>query len=80
MNSIEEMPFESALEELESVLEKLESGTLALDETVALYQRGRSLAEHCQHLLDTVELRVKQLSGDGAGSTNVVPFEDVASL
>ncbi len=79
MDSIKKMPFEPALEELENVLEKLESGTLPLDETVALYQRGRGLAEHCQHLLDTVELRVKQLSDGGEGSPDVIPFEDAPS-
>ncbi len=79
MNPIEKMPFELALEELESVLEKLESGTLPLDETVTLYQRGRGLAEHCQHLLDTVELRVKQLADGAEGSPDVVPFEDTSS-
>jgi exodeoxyribonuclease VII small subunit len=50
---------------------------LALDETVALYQRGRSLAAHCQQLLDGVDLKVRQLvaSLDGKGETVDFPIE-----
>jgi len=75
MLPIADMSFETALAELESIVEKLEAGTLALDETVSLYQRGRGLAEQCQHLLDTVDLKVQQLVSDGEGGEDVVDFE-----
>ena len=67
MEAVEQLSFEDALAELESVVEKLEGGTLDLNQTVMLYQRGRTLAAHCQHLLDAVELRIQQLvpAGDG---------------
>lgn len=75
MESIETLSFEAALAELTSVVEKLEDGTLALDQTVALYQRGRSLAAHCQQLLDAVDVRIQQLAPDGAGGQAVVDFD-----
>lgn len=75
MERIEDMAFEQALAELEQIVEKLEGEGLSLDETVTLYQRGRELADHCQQVLDTVELRVQQLTPDSDGTMREVPFD-----
>ena len=75
MESIENLPFEAAMAELESVVEKLEDGTLDLQQTVLLYQRGRALAAHCQGLLDATELHIRQLVPDDAGGHTAVPFD-----
>ncbi|NBD36146.1 MAG: exodeoxyribonuclease VII small subunit [Chloroflexi bacterium] len=75
MQPIEDSSFEQALAELEATVEKMESGELNLDETVAVYERGRALAAHCQKLLDDVSLRVEQLAPDGEGGHAVAPFE-----
>ncbi len=69
-----EMSFEQALAELETVVQQLESGALALEETVALYERGRKLAQYCQSLLDDVDLRLQQLIPDGAGGHTAAPL------
>lgn len=79
MESIKDLPFETAVAELESVVGKLEGDGLSLDETVALYQRGRALAAHCQQLLDNVSLRVQQLSVGAEGEAIVIPFSEEAS-
>lgn len=73
--SLDELSFEDALTELESVVEQLESAALELDQTVTLYQRGRALASRCQQLLDAVELRIQQLVPNGVGGHDVVDFE-----
>ncbi len=65
MSDINELSFETAYEELESIITKLESGDLPLDDSVTLFERGRLLSEHCQSLLDKAELRVSQLTTDG---------------
>jgi exodeoxyribonuclease VII small subunit len=65
MKASEEMTFEEALAELESIVQQLEAGELALEEMVSLYQRGQQLATHCQARLDKIELRVQQLQPDG---------------
>lgn len=75
MESIENLSFEAAMAELESVVTKLEDGTLDLQQTVLLYQRGRALAAHCQSLLDTTELRIQQLVPNDAGGHTPVPFD-----
>jgi exodeoxyribonuclease VII small subunit len=61
---VKDLSYEEALGELESIIASLESGTLQLEETMSLYERGQALTRHCVELLDKAELRVKQLSGD----------------
>jgi exodeoxyribonuclease VII small subunit len=65
MSDISELSFEAAYAELETIISKLESGELPLEESVMLFERGRTLSEHCQALLDKAELRVNQLTSDG---------------
>jgi exodeoxyribonuclease VII small subunit len=65
MSDISELSFEAAYAELETIISRLESGELPLEESVTLFERGRSLSEHCQALLDKAELRVSQLTSDG---------------
>ncbi len=60
-----EPTFEQAFKELESIIAKLESGELSLDESLALFERGQVLAKQCGVLLDAAELKVKQLTPDG---------------
>lgn len=67
---IEQLPFEQAYQELEDLVRQLESGALALDEALALFERGRALAARCQSLLDTAELKIQTLTPGGAQ-----PFE-----
>ncbi len=61
---IEELSYEKALAELESIVASLESNKLPLDESMALFERGQELSRHCVELLDKAELRIKQLSGE----------------
>jgi exodeoxyribonuclease VII small subunit len=53
--------FESLFRELETTVAKLEAGDLALDESLALFQRGMELSKKCGALLDAAELRIKEL-------------------
>lgn len=62
---IDDLTFEQAYAELENIVARLESGDLTLDESVTLYARGQVLARHCGVLLDTAELRIRQIGDDG---------------
>ena len=53
--------FEKALEELESLLEKLESGELPLDQSLADFRRGVELTRQCQTVLDRAQQSVEKL-------------------
>ncbi len=61
---VADLSYEQALAELESIVTSLEESQLPLDETMALFERGKQLTRHCVELLDKAELRIKQLSGD----------------
>ena len=58
---LETLSFEDGYDRLEQVIQKLEQGELSLEESVALFEEGIQLAEHCEHKLDDAELRVTQL-------------------
>lgn len=66
-NPIDKMPFETALKELETIVGNLERGTVALDESIAMYERGEALKKHCEKLLRDAEARIEKitLSRDG---------------
>jgi len=53
--------FETALEQLESLVSHMENGALPLDQSLAAYQKGVELARICQRLLDSAEEQVKVL-------------------
>ena len=59
------LTFEQAFAQLEEIVTRLESGDLTLDESVALYEQGQKLARLCGEMLDSAELRIKQLGADG---------------
>ena len=65
---VAEMSFEDAMSELESVVAKLESGNVALEASIELYERGAALKEHCQKKLTEAEEKVAQISLDGDGN------------
>jgi exodeoxyribonuclease VII small subunit len=56
--------FEQALDELDALVRRMESGELTLDESIAAYRRGAELARYCQARLAQAELDIKQLEGD----------------
>ncbi len=74
MQPVEDLSFEEALAELETIVETLEREGLELDETVAHYQRGRALAQRCQRLLDKVALEVEQVVADQKGGVRTESF------
>src|SRR5215203_3382579 len=60
--------FEAVYRQLEEVVRRLDEGGLTLDESIALYEDGMTLAQRCQALLDHAELRVTQLQELFTGS------------
>jgi exodeoxyribonuclease VII small subunit len=60
--AVEKLNYEQAFSELESIVNALETNQPSLDEAMALFERGQALAHRCASLLDTAELRVRQLS------------------
>ena len=63
--SVEELTFEEALVELESVVAQLETGEITLEASLALFERGQQLATRCNMQLEQASLRIEQLTPDG---------------
>jgi len=55
--------FESALAELDQLVERMESGQLPLDESLSAYQRGTELLKFCEGVLKDAEQKIKVLDG-----------------
>ncbi len=64
---IKKMPFERAIEELESIVKRLEEGKVPLEESVAIYERGEALKKRCEELLRQAEARVEKITLDTVG-------------
>ncbi|MEM8495564.1 MAG: exodeoxyribonuclease VII small subunit [Planctomycetota bacterium] len=58
----ESLSFESALAELETLIERVESGEIGLEEAIAQYERGSALVKRCRSVLDVAEKRIAELT------------------
>jgi exodeoxyribonuclease VII small subunit len=64
MTDPNELSYEQAFAELEEIVYSLEANQKSLEESIALFERGQSLALRCTALLDQAELRVRMLSAE----------------
>jgi exodeoxyribonuclease VII small subunit len=70
------LPFEGAIEELESIVKRLEEGKVPLEESVAIYERGEALKRRCEDLLAQAEARVNKIVRDSSGKpTGTEPLD-----
>lgn len=68
--------FEDALEELEKVVEQLESGELSLEDSLAAFEEGVRLVKHCNQKLTEVEKKIELLVKDKEGKLQLKPLAD----
>ena len=61
-NNVNEVSFEQALNQLTELVEKLESGELPLEESVAAFEQGVKFSRRCEALLDQAEQRLQVLN------------------
>ena len=69
------LSFEAALRELEGIVTKLERGDVALEESIAFYERGEALKRRCEALLRQAEERVEKIRLDADGRASAEPFD-----
>ena len=73
---VEQMTFEQAMKELEAVVGQLERGDVALDQSIALYERGAKLKKRCEDELKRAEEKVAAITLDANGQpTGTKPVE-----
>lgn len=66
--------FEESLKKLESIVDQLEKGDLALDESLKLFEEGVSLSTACKQELDAAEGKVQMLIKQRDGAFKTEPF------
>ena len=76
MNKKVDVNFEKALDELESIVEGLESGDLSLEDSLKSFEKGIKLARKCQEQLSKAELQVQKLIEED-GELTTTPLKDV---
>ena len=73
---VKQLTFERAIEELESIVKRLEEGRVPLEESVQIYERGEALKRRCEELLRQAEARVDKITTDAAGqATGTEPLD-----
>lgn len=76
MKDVAGMSFEEALKELEQVVGQLESGSVDLEKSIALYERGALLKAHCEAKLAQAQARIEQITlAEGGQPTGTQPFD-----
>ncbi len=75
-SDIAALPFEKALAQLEEIIGRLEKGSVPLEESIAIYERGEALKTHCAALLHGAEMRIEKITlGPDGAPTGVVPLD-----
>ena len=72
---VTEMSFEEAMAALESVVSQLERGEVALEQSIALYERGAALKAHCAGKLKDAEEKVEMIRAAEGRAVGVTPVE-----
>jgi exodeoxyribonuclease VII small subunit len=68
VSTVAQPDFETALAELETLVQRMEGGELSLEDSLKEFERGVQLTRICQEALKIAEQRVKLLSADGQES------------
>lgn len=64
-DSIQDLTFEAAFTQLETIVHRLENEQLALNDALDLFEQGQKLTAYCQQLLEAAELRISQINDSG---------------
>lgn len=68
--------FEGSLKRLEEIVSQLEGNTLALDQSLEIFEEGVKLVRLCASRLDDAERRIELLLADQAGRLHTEPFPE----
>lgn len=74
--SIENLSFEAALQELETLVRHLETGQAPLEDSIKTYERGVELKKHCEKKLQQARLKIDKIAISPDGTPHTEPFEE----
>lgn len=63
------LTFEQAVEQLEQIIEKIESGEVGLEDSLSAYEQGMKLIGHCRSVLTKAETKIEELTVGDASRT-----------
>lgn len=63
----EKLSFEQAVEQLEAIIDRIESGEVGLEDSLKEYEAGAQLVKRCRAILDKAEKRIAELTADDEG-------------
>ena len=66
--NITKLHFEDALDQLESLIERIESGEIGLEDSLKQYEHGMKLVKRCRTILDSAEKKIAELTEDEDGA------------
>ncbi|PAV29109.1 exodeoxyribonuclease VII small subunit [Virgibacillus profundi] len=72
MSKTEELSFEEAMEQLENIVEKLETGDVPLEKAINYYQDGMNLSKICNDKLTSIQTKMTQIMNEQG---DMEPFE-----
>ncbi len=72
---VAEMSFEEAMKALEEVVTQLERGEVALEQSIALYDRGAQLKAHCEARLKDAEAKIEMIRAQEGRAVGTSPAE-----
>ena len=72
-NPVDELSYESAVGELESIIERIESGEIGLEDSIHHYERGTNLLRRCRAILSRAEQRIERLDAGAIDSASADP-------
>ena len=70
---VAKLSFEEALKELEGIIQQLESGNVALEQSITLYERGAALRAHCETSLSSARERIEKIVEGQGGDVKTEP-------
>ncbi len=73
------LKFEEAIEQLERIIEGVESGEVGLEESLSQYENGMKLIAHCRTILTAAEKRIAELTVDADGQLQAEDLDEEAA-
>ncbi len=72
---VQDLTFEDALKELETIVDRLEQGDVPLEASIQLYERGAALRAHCEARLSSARERIEAISVHADGQVSAAPLD-----
>lgn len=77
-NEIQNLTYEEAITELDTIINNIENNNVKLTDSISLYEKGTELKKHCENILNTAKLKVDKLQTNNNDVENITttPFDN----